>query len=130
MAETKELSVERQRFLLEMGTALMEVESGGGSIDSDGVVIGSAGKWVPVENPAPMEGLFQAMRLVGLDPTQHKFQQYHVMASNPYHGGRIDLPFPDQMVVKSDRYLGLHQVSLVVKHPMVAAVEIKSYGRR
>jgi hypothetical protein len=127
MAE-KQLSPERQRFLLEMGTVAMEGFAGM-SLESDGVVVGAHGKFIPREDQAPLERLFTAMRLVGLEPTEFKFQQYQVIAANPHHGGRVDLEFPDQLVIKGPKYQGMHQVDLVLRNPFVTATEIRSYSR-
>lgn len=125
---TKELSPERRRFLQEIGTVLLN-DSEGLSMDSDGVIFGSAGRWIPVEDQAPLDGLFAAMRMVGLNPAEFKFQQYDVIAANPFHGGRVDLKFPAQLAIKGDRYQGLHQVDLALRNPFVTATEIKSYGK-
>jgi len=127
MAE-RQLSPERQRFLLEMGTVAMEGIVGM-SLDTDGNVVGAFGKFIPRENQEPMDRLYAAMRMVGLEPTEFKFQQYQVVVGNPRHGGRVDLDFPDQMVIKGLRYQGLHQVDLVLRNPFVTATEIKSYSR-
>ena len=127
MAE-KQLSPERQRFLLEMGAVAMEGIAGM-SLDNDGVVSGGHGKFIPLEEQAPLDRLFAAMRLVGLEPTEFKFQQYRVIVANPHRGGRVDLTFPDQLVIKGAKYQGMHQVDLVLKSPFVAATEIRSYSR-
>lgn len=126
----KELSPERRRFLLEMGTVAMEGIIGM-DLDSDGVVVGAYGKFIPREEgeQAPLDRLFAAMRMVGLEPTEFKFQQYRIVVANPHHGARVDLEFPDQLVIKGIKYQGLHQVDLVLKSPFVAATEIKSYSR-
>jgi hypothetical protein len=65
------------------------------------------------------------MRLAGLDANGFKFQQYDVTAANPYHAAKVDLKFPAQLAVKSEKYRGLHQVDLVLRSPFVAAVEIQ-----
>ena len=129
MAE-KQLSPERQRFLLEMGAVAMEGILGM-SLDADGVVMGGYGKFVPREQSeqAPLDRLYAAMRMVGLDPTEFKFQQYQVVVANPHHGARVDLEFPDQLVIKGLRYQGMHQLDLVLRSPFVAATEVKSYSR-
>ena len=127
MAE-KQLSPERQRFLLEMGTVAMEGISGV-SLDVDGIITGAHGKFIPLEEQAPLDRLFAAMRMVGLDPTEFQFQQYKIIAANPFHCGKVDLEFPAQMVIKGPHYQGLHQVDLVLKSPFVAATEIKSYSK-
>ena len=129
MAE-KQLSPERQRFLLEMGAVAMEGIAGV-SLDQDGLVMGAYGKFVPREESqsAPLDRLFAAMRLVGLEPSEFRFQQYQVIAANPLHGAKVDLEFPDQLAIKGLRYQGLHQVDLVLRNPFVTATEIKSYSR-
>jgi hypothetical protein len=126
----KQLSPERRRFLQEMGTVAMEGIIGM-DVDSDGVVMGAYGKFVPREESeqVPLDRLFGAMRMVGLEPTEFKFQQYRIVVANPHHGLRVDLEFPDQLVIKGYRYQGLHQLDLVLKSPFVAATEIKSYSR-
>ncbi len=120
---TQGLSPERQLFLQEMGEV---VASGflGFSVDSDGTIGGGFGKWVPLEDQEPLDSLFKAMRLAGLDPARYKFQQYAVTAANPYHGAKVDLQFPSQLVIKGPGYTGLHQLDLVLRSPFVCAVEI------
>jgi hypothetical protein len=122
------LSLERQRFLLELGGVLLR-DSEGLSMDSEGVVSGPGGKWTPREALPDLSELFAALRMVGLDPERFKFQVYDIVAANPFHGGAVNLRFPAQLVIKSDRYEGQHQLDLVLKSPFVAATEIKSYGR-
>ena len=120
-------SVERQQFLLEMGAVLLR-DSEGLSLDSDGVVRGPGGRWTPRAELPDLSELHAALRMVGLDPARFKFQVYDVVAANPFHGGAINLNFPAQLVVKSDRYEGQHQLDLVLRSPFVAATEIKSYS--
>jgi hypothetical protein len=126
----KQLSPERQRHLLEMGAVAMEGIAGM-SVDADGVVTGAYGKFIPREpnEEARLDRLFAAMRMVGLEPADFKFQQYRVVVGNPFHGGRVDLDFADQLAIKGLKYQGLHQVDLVLKSPFVAATEIKSYSK-
>lgn len=128
MAETKKeikLSPERQRFLEEMGEIVAE-GFGGFEVGPDGVIEGAYGKWIPLEEQEPLDVLFKTMRLAGLDPAGFKFQQYEVIVANPYHGLRIDLKFPSQLVIKGDYYEGIHQVNLVLRSPFVTATEIQS----
>jgi len=122
------LSAERQKFLQEMAEVVVG-EAIGMSVDPDGVIVGTHGKWIPVEEQAGLEGLFAAMKMVGLEPSGFRFQQYKVLAANPGHGGRVDLEFPDQLVIKGLRYEGMHQANLVVKNPFITAHEIRSYSR-
>lgn len=125
----KQLSPERRGFLMEMGAVVME-DFPDFSVDSDGVVGSGWGKWIPIEEQAPLDELFAAMRMVGLDPLGFKFQQYRIIVPNPSHGLKLDLELPAQLVVKGDRYAGEHQLDLVLRSPFVAATEIKSYRRR
>jgi hypothetical protein len=113
-----------------MGAVAMEGIAGM-NLDQDGVVAGAYGKFVPREESesAPLDRLFAAMRIVGLDPAEFRFQQYRVVAANPLHGAQVDLEFPDQLAIKGLRYQGLHQVDLVLRNPFVTATEIKSYSR-
>lgn len=132
MADTKiqqQLSPERQRFLQEMG-AVVVANFTDYNVELDGVVGGSFGKWTPMEQQEPLDTLFKIMRLAGLDPEEFKFQQYEVIAANPYHANRVDLKFPSQLVIKSVNYTGIHQLDLVLRSPFVAAVEIQSGIRR
>src|SRR5712692_7071549 len=124
----KTLNPERLRFLEEMGTVIATVFNT--EVGPDGVVEGPYDRWTPLEEQQPLDGLLQAMRLAGLDSGGFKFQQYEVVAANPYHGGKVDLKFPSQLVIKSDSYKGIHQVDLVLRSPLVAATEIQSGIRR
>ena len=132
MAETKAqatLSLERRMFLEEMG-AIVASGFDGFEVQPNGVVEGTYGRWVPLEEQEPLDPLFKTMRLVGLDPAEFKFQQYEVWAANPYHGFRIDLKFPPQLVIKGQYYAAIHAVDLVLKSPFVAATEIQTGVRR
>ena len=132
MSDTKserQLSPERRRFLQEMGAVVAEAFDGF-TVDPDGLVEGVCGKWIPIEEQEPLDTLFRTMRLVGLDPGEFKFQQYEVIAANPYHGNRVDLKFPSQLVIKGPYYTGMHQLDLVQRSPFVAAVEIQGGTRR
>jgi hypothetical protein len=117
------LTPERQRFLQEMGQVVADAFNL--SVDENGVVQGATCTWTPLENQRPLDPLFTTMRMAGLEPSGFKFQQYDIIAANPYEGGRVDLPFPSQVVIKSDRYTGIHQVDLVFRNPFVTAVEIQ-----
>ena len=119
-----ELSPERRKFLQEMGAVVAE-RFAGFSVGGDGVVEGDYGRWTPLEEQAPLDSLFAVMKRLGLDPTEYKFQQYEVTAANPFHGGSVDLKFPAQMVIKSRKYQGLHQLNLVLRNPFITAVEIQ-----
>lgn len=98
------------------------------SVDENGVVSGSFGIWTPIKpkDAEPLDTLFKIMRLAGLDPGEFQFQQYTVVAANPYHANRVDLKFPAQLVIKSSNYTGIHQLDLVLRSPFVCAVEISS----
>ena len=123
--KSQTLSWERRRHLLELGAVVVE-RFAGFSLGGDGVCEGAYGKWAPREEPAPLEALFAAMRLAGMDPGQFKFQQYDVMAANPLHGNRVDLKFPAQMVIKGEKYTGLHEVDLVLRSPFITVAEIQA----
>jgi hypothetical protein len=121
-------SLERRRFLMEMGQVVMAMYPGMG-MDSNGVVSNAYGRYTPREAMPNLEELLAAMRMVGLEPRLFKFQAYDVTVANPFQGGHVTLQFPAQLVVKSDRYEGEHQLDLVLKSPEVAATEFKSYSR-
>jgi hypothetical protein len=129
MTETRQLSPQRQQFLLDMG-AVVVANFPDYDVDADGVVGGSFGKWIPIEEQEPLDTLFKTMRLAGLDPAEFQFQQYDVIAANPYHANRVDLKFPSQLVIKSVFYTGIHQLDLVLRSPFVTAIEIQSGIRR
>ena len=117
------MSTDTQRHLEEMGQVIVG-EFSNFSVGQDGTVEGDFGRFVPVEKPAPLDTLVKAMRLAGLDTSEFKFQQYQVIVGNPFHGGRVDLRFPDQLAIKSWKYSGLHQLDLVLRSPFVCATEI------
>ncbi len=119
------------KHLQEMGQVI-EAELSQFSIQEDGSVVGPFGKFVPVgaAEEIDLSWLRKAIRLTGSDPAAFKFQQYHVIVGNPYHGGKVDLRFPDQIAVKGPYYQGLHQADLLERSPFVAAVEFKTYGRK
>ena len=125
MPEEKQLSPDRARFLQEMGDVVVAAFPDY-AVEPDGVVDGSFGKWIPLEEQEPLDALFKTMRLAGLDPVGFQFQQYDVIAANPYHGNRVDLKFPSQLVIKSAYYNGIHQLDLVMRSPFVCAVEIQT----
>jgi hypothetical protein len=123
--KSQDLSPSKQQFLQQMGSVIA-AEFEGFSIDVNGVVSGAFGKWIPIENAQPLDTLFKAMRLAGLDPNEFQYQQYQVLAANPYHGNAVDLEFPAQMVIKSYRYAGIHEVDLIMRNPFVTAIEIQT----
>jgi hypothetical protein len=111
------------RFLQEMGQVIAEGFAGW-SVSEDGVAQGAFGKYIPKQDQEPLFELFKWFRWAGLDAAEFKFQQYEVVMANPYHGGKVDLKFPDQMVIKGPGYKGIHQVDLVLRSPWVTPVEI------
>lgn len=125
MPEEKQLSPDRARFLQEMG-AVVVAAFPDYTVEETGVVDGTFGTWTPMEEQQPLDTLFKTMRLVGLDPQGFQFQQYEVIAANPYHGNRVDLKFPSQLVIRSAYYNGIHQLDLVMRSPFVTAVEIQT----
>ncbi len=128
MNDTKALTPERAKFLEEMGAIIAEAFNT--EVHVDGVVEGPYDRWTPLEEQRPLDVLFKAMRLAGLEPEGFQFQQYEVVAANPYHGGKVDLKFPSQVVIKGASYRGIHQVDLVLRSPLVAATEIQGGIRR
>lgn len=123
VSKQQQLSPARLQFLQQMGQVIID-NFFGAAVGPDGTVSGTYDRWVPMDDAPPLDTLYQTMKMVGLDPSGFQFQPYAVFVSSPYLESKGEVQFPAQLIIKSDRYRGIHELDLVLRNPFVTATEI------
>ncbi len=85
------------------------------------------GWYTPIQAPLPLESLYEAMRQIGLSPSDFQFQQLEAYLPFPT---RPDLDFVSRQVLIQGRNgrRALFDLDLALRTPWVAAQELRSNG--
>lgn len=100
-------------------------------LEDNGVLHSPTSSWTPADPQPSLGSLHAAMLAFGIQPSDYSFLVYDLSVMTGVKAGEGEATlrpsrFPSQLAIVGPRYVGLHQLNLVLRNPVVTAVEIAS----